>query len=97
MPFDLPNAPSNFMQVMNQALHPFIGSFVFIYFDNNLVYSPDVSTHLKHLRKVMSTLHDHKLYANMHTCSFLVSKVIFLRYEVFVDGLHLMIQKFAQS
>ena len=62
MPFGFSNALSTFIRVMNQALRPFIGKFVIVYFDDILISSASLQIHLKHIREVLSVLRRDKFF-----------------------------------
>jgi len=52
MPFSLCNAPSTFQATMNDALQPFLGKHVAVFFEDILVYSLTLSSHTEHLESI---------------------------------------------
>jgi len=76
--FGLTNTPTFFMDLIYQIFEPYLDKFVVVFIDDILVYSTLKEEHAKHLRTMLKTLEEHKLYAKFKKCEFLLGKVHFL-------------------
>ncbi|KAL4016296.1 hypothetical protein IC575_023944 [Cucumis melo] len=70
MSFGLTNAPAVFMDLMNRVFREFLDTFVILFIDDILIYSKTEAEHEEHLRMVLQTLRDNKLYAKFSKCEF---------------------------
>nr|GEZ09454.1 putative polyprotein [Tanacetum cinerariifolium] len=82
MPFGLTNAPAVFMDLMNHIFHEYLDKFVLVFIDDILVYSKTKEEHEEHLRIVMRTLRQEKLYTKFSKCEFWLGQVAFLGHIV---------------
>ncbi|KAL0540223.1 hypothetical protein IC582_024456 [Cucumis melo] len=63
MSFGLTNAPAVFMDLINRVFREFLDTFVIVFIDDILIYSKTEAEHEEHLRMVLQTLQDKKLFA----------------------------------
>nr|GEU79456.1 retrotransposon protein, putative, Ty3-gypsy subclass [Tanacetum cinerariifolium] len=87
MPFGLTNAPAVFMDLMNRIFHEFLDKFVIVFIDDILVFSKSKEEHEDHLRTVLQTLRQEKLYVKFSKCEFWLSSVAFLGHIVLAKGI----------
>ncbi|KAL0541655.1 hypothetical protein IC582_021709 [Cucumis melo] len=78
----LTNAPAVFMDLMNRVFREFLDTFVIVFIDDILIYSKTEAEHEEHLRIVLQTLRDNKLYAKFSKCEFWLKQVSFLGHVV---------------
>ena len=90
-PFGLAQAPTYFQRLVNEVLSGL--TFAFGYLDDILVYSPDMETHLEHLRKVFIKLREADLKLKEVKCNFLKKHIQYLGHIVLGKGITPMPEK----
>ena len=87
MPFSVTNAPTQFMNMMNDLLGKYLGKFVLLFLDNVLIYSANPQDHADHLRKVLGKLREHQLFAKAYKCEILKKSIEFLGQQICRGGM----------
>lgn len=71
---------------MNDLLRPHLRKFALVFFDDILVYNPDVSAHITHLDIVLQILADNQMVANLKKCQFGASQLEYLGHIISANG-----------
>lgn len=87
MPFGLCNAPSMFQAAMNDTLRPFLRKYVAVFFDDILVYSSDLPSHLTHLDSVLATLSERQFLLRRSKCLFAQNQLNYLGHIISDKGI----------
>ena len=86
LPFGLRNASNTCQRMMDQILGNL--PYCFVYIDDILIFSPDLTSHVQHLRDVLELCHAHGLMIGLGKCEFTLSETEFLGHHLFSSGLH---------
>jgi len=73
LPFGFTHALATFTCLMSNVVDQYLDKFLLVFIDDILVYSKNEEEHKEHLRYILQTLIEHKLYA------------MFSKYEFFKD------------
>jgi hypothetical protein len=94
MLFSVTNSPDVFMEYINRIFHPYLDQFVVVFIDDILVYSKSGEEHVEHLRVVLHTLKENKLFAKLSKCEFWLREVSFLGHVILKGGIAVDPSKF---
>ena len=84
-PFGLAQAPAYFQRLVNEVLSGL--TFAFGYLDDILVFSPNMETHLKHLRPLFERLRNADLKLKEVKCNFLKKHIQYLGHIISGEGI----------
>ena len=84
-PFGLAQAPAYFQRLVNEVLSGL--TFAFGYLDDILIFSPDMETHLKHLRILFERLRSADLKLKEVKCNFLKKHIQYLGHIISGKGI----------
>ncbi|GJU63228.1 putative mitochondrial protein [Tanacetum coccineum] len=85
--FGLTNPPSTLPSLMNEVFTPFLRKFTLVFFDGILVYSPDMHSHVGHLRQILAVMRQQKLYAKRSKCILRAQQVEYLGHIITNEGM----------
>ena len=95
MPFGLTSAPSTLQSLINEVFKEYLRKFVLVFFDDILIYSKSWEEHLRHVKMVLSTLRNHKLYVKREKCQFGQVQIKYLGHVISKEGVAVDLDKVA--
>jgi len=87
MPFGLHSAPATFQRLLDTVLGPELEPNVFVYLDDIIIASPDLESHLQHLREVFIRLRRANLQINPEKCKFGADQLRYLGHLITRNGI----------
>lgn len=78
MSFGLTGAPGTVQAAMNNTLSSVLRKCALVFFDDILIYSPTLESHMEHLRVVLSLLREHQWQVKLSKCAFAQTQISYL-------------------
>jgi len=72
---------------MNSVLQPFLRKFTTVFFNDILIYSDSLQSHLLHLEQVLQTLLHHQFFLKRSKCFFGERRLEYLGHVIFGEGI----------
>ncbi|GKA24626.1 putative reverse transcriptase domain-containing protein [Tanacetum coccineum] len=88
IPFGLTNAPTVFMDLMNQVCKSYLDKFMIVFINDIVIYSKNKEEHEEHLKLILELLKKEELYVKFSKCDFWLPKVHFLGHVIDSEGIH---------
>jgi len=86
MPSGLTNVPATFERLMSQLFSGKEWSFVFVYLDDFLIASENISKHVEHIKKVLKQLKEAGLHLKPSKCTFATTEIKYLGHTLTPEG-----------
>ena len=93
MSFGLTNALATFMDLMNREFKQYLNLFIIVFIEDILIYSRSEEEHASHLRVVLQTFKDRRLFTKFSKYGFWLQSVTFLGHIVSSEGICVDSQK----
>ena len=90
MPFGLSNSPSAYCRLVQLALSKLLPGFAIAYLDDILIYSDNVSDHMRHLEAVMSIHAEMGMKINLKKTKIFRDQVTYLGHLVSHEGVEMI-------
>jgi hypothetical protein len=86
MSFGLTGAPATFQGAMNKTLASVLRKCALVFFDDILIYSPTLESHIEHLQNVFQLLQEDQWLVKLSKCSFAQQQVSYMGHVIGVNG-----------